>query len=41
MTATLLQEMQNGLTQDLVAFAPELLLCAGIWSAALWQRFVA
>jgi NADH-quinone oxidoreductase subunit N len=39
MTATLLEQLQNSLSQDLVAFAPELLLCAGIVVLLLIRLF--
>lgn len=39
MTATLFQELQNTLSQDLTAFAPELLLCGGIVVLLLIRLF--
>src|SRR5260221_99483 len=39
MTATLFQELQNALSQDLTAFAPELLLCGGIVALLLIRLF--
>src|SRR5476651_1614582 len=39
MTATLLKQLQDGLSRDLVAFAPELLICAGIVLLLLVRLF--
>jgi NADH-quinone oxidoreductase subunit N len=39
MTATLLKQLQDSLSRDLVAFAPELLICAGIVLLLLVRLF--